>query len=126
MEGLKGWGVPESRIFFEAFGQSMKATLEKPPAVPTAAVETVTAEITFTKTSQTLTWNQNSGSILEFAEAHDLHPDYSCRQGICGTCMCKIQEGAVEYLQPPTAEIAAGSVLICISQPKTAKIVLEL
>ena len=36
------------------------------------------------------------------------------------TCMCKLTEGEVEYLQPPTAEIDPGSVLICISSPKTA------
>jgi hypothetical protein len=40
--------------------------------------------------------------------------------------MCKILEGEVEYQEPPTAEIAEGSVLICISKPKTARVVLDL
>jgi hypothetical protein len=63
---------------------------------------------------------------LELAEANDLNPDYSCRAGICGTCMCKILEGEVEYQEEPTAAIAEGSVLICISKPKTSRVVLEL
>jgi uncharacterized protein len=32
----------------------------------------------------------------------------------------------VEYQEEPTAAIAEGSVLICISKPKTARVVLEL
>jgi uncharacterized protein len=40
--------------------------------------------------------------------------------------MCKILEGEVDYQEEPTAAIAEGSVLICISKPKTARVVLEL
>jgi ferredoxin-NADP reductase len=126
MEGLKEWGVPEDRVFFESFGQPMKAMPEKPPAAPVSAVGGAEAEITFAESSKTLTWRESDGSILEFAEANDLNPDYSCRQGICGTCMCKIREGEVEYLESPTAAIAEGSVLICISKPKTSRVVLDL
>jgi ferredoxin-NADP reductase len=125
MEGLKDWGVPESRVFFESFGQSMKVTAESLPAAATATGG-ADAEIAFAKSGKIVTWHQGDGSLLELAEAHDLNPDYSCRQGICGTCMCKIREGEVEYQEPPTAAIAPGSVLICISKPKTPKVVLDL
>ena len=77
------------------------------------------------KSGKTLTWQSDDGTILEFAEANGLNPPYSCRQGICGTCMCKISEGSVAYQNPPTAEIDQGSVLICISTPSTPKIVLD-
>jgi uncharacterized protein len=40
--------------------------------------------------------------------------------------MCAIREGEVDYQEPPTAAIDEGSVLICISQPKTSKVVLEI
>ena len=104
----------------------------KARAVPSSASASVTpasdksAEIVFGKSGQTLTWESEHDSILEFAEANDLNPDYSCRAGICGTCLCKILEGEVEYQEEPTAAIAKGSVLICISKPKTARVVLEL
>ena len=83
-------------------------------------------EIVFTNSRKTVAWDSSQDSLLEFAEANDLNPDYSCRQGICGTCACKIREGEVEYQTEPSTEIAPGEVLICIAKPKTARVVLEL
>jgi hypothetical protein len=40
--------------------------------------------------------------------------------------MCRILAGEVECQEEPTAAIADGSVLICISKPKTSRVVLEL
>ena len=40
--------------------------------------------------------------------------------------MCKISEGAVAYQEEPTATTDQSSVLICISQPGTAKLVLDI
>jgi hypothetical protein len=122
-EGLKNWGVPEDRVFFESFTKAHAAPAEN---VSSVLVESKTAEIVFTQSGKTLVWQADQDNILEFAEANDLNPDYSCRQGICGTCMCKVLEGEVEYQSEPTAAIAPGSVLICISKPKTARVVLEL
>jgi uncharacterized protein len=122
-EGLQAWGVPEDRVFFESF---MKARSVPSTSTLPAPASSESAEIVFTKSGKTLTWQSEHDSILEFAEAHELNPDYSCRAGICGTCMCKILEGEVEYQEEPTAAIAEGSVLICISKPKTARVVLEL
>jgi ferredoxin-NADP reductase len=122
-EGLQTWGVPEDRVFFESF---MKARTVSSETIAPAPAGGEAAEIIFTQSGKTLTWQAEYDSILEFAEANDLEPAYSCRQGICGTCMCKIREGEVAYQTEPTAAIAEGSVLICISKPKTARVVLEL
>ncbi|MEH2023811.1 2Fe-2S iron-sulfur cluster-binding protein [Nostoc sp.] len=73
-----------------------------------------------------MTWQPSDGTILEFAEANDINPPFSCRVGVCGTCMCKIREGVVAYQEEPTARTDKGSVLICISQPGTAKLVLDI
>ncbi len=40
--------------------------------------------------------------------------------------MCQLEEGEVEYLEDPSGEPDDGAVLICISKPKTSKIVLDL
>ncbi len=128
-EGLRQQGVPETQVFFESFMKVRAATptVSVPPAPASdESAGIVFAEIVFAKSSRTLTWEAEHDNLLEFAEANQLNPDYSCRAGICGTCMCKILEGEVEYLEEPTAEIEAGSVLICISKPKTAQVVLEL
>jgi ferredoxin len=104
----------------------MKVMSEKQLPAASGDEGIAAAEIVFTKSGKTLTWHEGEGSILEFAEANDLDPAYSCRAGICGTCQCKIQAGEVTYQEPPTAEIDEGAVLICISKPKTAKVVLDL
>ncbi|WP_228055319.1 2Fe-2S iron-sulfur cluster-binding protein [Gloeocapsopsis crepidinum] len=125
MAGLKESGVASSSILFEVFGAPMKATAEKHPVVNRdEAVEA--AKILFAKSGKTLTWDKGEGTILEFAQANDLNPAYSCRIGICGTCQCKILAGEVAYQEPPTAEIDEGAVLICISKPKTSNLVLDL
>lgn len=126
IDGLQEWGVPDERILYESFGQAMKTMPEPSPMAAVSAQPGVVAEITFAKSGQTLSWQGSEGSILEFAEANGLKPDYSCRQGICGTCICQLSEGEVTYVQPPTAEVPAGSVLICIATPKTSKVVIDL
>jgi uncharacterized protein len=132
-QGLQQAGVPERQIAFEVFTKAPAGSTQKMPATPTeTATGTATgeqrlgnAEIVFAKSGITATWQPEEGSILEFAEANGLEPDYSCREGICGTCMCKLRSGEVEYQQTPIADIQPGSVLICIAHPKTA-IVLDL
>ena len=124
-EGLENAGVPENRVFFESFTKASKAISERPSSEGFNDT-TENAEVVFARSRQTIAWDSNSDNLLEFAEANDLNPDYSCRQGICGTCACKILEGEVEYQEPPTADVEAGSVLICISKPKTSRVVLDL
>lgn len=123
-EGLRNTGVPDSRVFFEMFTKASKAPAEQP--LPDTNSQAGEVEIVFAQSNKTLAWQADADSILEFAEANDLNPPYSCRQGICGTCQCKLLEGEVDYQETPTATIDEGSVLICISKPKTAKVVLEL
>ncbi len=123
-EGLKAAGVSKNQIFSESFSKRTPAI--DPVASTNSADAVESAEIVFAKSGKTLMWHKDDGSILEFAEANDLEPAYSCRQGICGTCMCKIQEGEVNYQETPSADIDDGSVLICISQPKTSRVVLDL
>jgi ferredoxin-NADP reductase len=125
MEGLKEWGVPKNRVFFESFGTMPVSSSNQ---TPTASVDNniQQAEIVFTKSGKTLTWKQEDGNILEFAEANDINPPFSCRAGICGTCICKISAGEVNYQEEPSATIDEGSVLICISQPGSSRVVLDI
>lgn len=122
--GLKAAGVPESRVFFEAFTSRSTAVLDS--ATPANNETSNQSEILFAESGKTATWRSDSGTLLEFAEINELDPPYSCRQGICGTCACRILEGEVEYQTPPVASVNEGSVLICISTPKTSRVVLDL
>ncbi|MDX2216967.1 MAG: 2Fe-2S iron-sulfur cluster-binding protein [Oculatellaceae cyanobacterium bins.114] len=126
-DGLRNAGVPDDRVFFEMFTKASKATTTSSLTdVDLNASHVAEAEIVFARSHQTATWQADSGSLLECAEATDLNPPYSCRQGICGTCECKLLDGEVDYQEPPTAAIAKGSVLICIAKPKTSTVVLDL
>ena len=64
-----------------------------------------------------LGWISNPTGVL--AEAQGLRPDFSCRTGICHTCMTKLIEGQVEYVTEPLDLPDPGCVLICCSHPKT-------
>jgi uncharacterized protein len=122
--GLRAWGVADSNVFFESFAKAMPKTSPVVEKIATAPSNSV--EVVFSKSGKTHTWNPAEGTILDFAEANGLNPDYSCRAGVCGTCACRISAGEVEYEDEPTASVDAGSVLICISKPKTARVVLDL
>jgi uncharacterized protein len=123
-EGLKQWGVPDSRVLYESFSRPVVASVTQSQSVVTPAINQ--AEVVFAQSNKTLTWTTTDGTLLEFAEANGLNPAFSCRAGICGTCMCKIAAGEVAYQEQPTTAIEPGSGLICISKPGTSKVVLAL
>lgn len=120
---LKEWGISDHWVSYELFGGGVRA-----PTPQSASVDTQTihqAEIVFARSQETLTWTPSNGTLLEFAEAYEINPPFSCRSGICGNCMCKIEAGEVAYPQSPTAAIKPDAVLICISKPHTPKVVLN-
>ncbi|MEL6579049.1 MAG: 2Fe-2S iron-sulfur cluster-binding protein [Cyanobacteria bacterium J06621_12] len=123
-QGLNELDVPEDLVYFESFGGGKTKGKAEAASKTDGAVES--AEVTFAASNKTVTWTSADGTLLEFAEANGLSPDYSCRQGVCHTCTCAIQEGEVEYTDEPAGEPDEGNVLICVSRPKTSKIVLDL
>ena len=76
--------------------------------------------VTFKRSGVTVNWEPEIETILELAEANGMTPDFSCRSGVCHTCMCRLVEGEVEYINDdiliPDEE---DQVLICSSRPKT-------
>ena len=122
-EGLSELDVAEDKVYFESFGGG-KTKGKAEAASSEGGVES--AEVTFASSNKTVTWTPADGTLLEFAEANGLSPDYSCRQGVCHTCTCGIQSGEVEYIEEPAGEPDEGKVLICVSRPKTGKITLDL
>lgn len=119
--GLMKNGVAGERIQFEMFSKA-----PQPGSPAGAAAESVEATVTFARSNRTVTWEGETSSLLAFAEAQGLSPDFSCRAGVCGTCECRLLEGEVSYEVEPTASVAPGSVLICIAKPNTGQITLDL
>jgi uncharacterized protein len=126
--GLNRAGVPANRVFFEVFAKVSPTTRDRSTTTAAEAVYNTETprEIEFARSKQTIPWLIDAENLLEFAEASGLNPSYICRQGFCGTCECRLLEGEVEYLEPPTANVAEGAVLICIAKPKTSRLVLDL
>ncbi|WP_019503986.1 2Fe-2S iron-sulfur cluster-binding protein [Pleurocapsa sp. PCC 7319] len=123
-EGLEELNVPDDNVFTESFGGGKTKGKSQPKSQEQQTV--TSSEVVFADSNKTASWTPDNGTLLEFAEANGLDPDYSCRQGVCQTCMCQLQEGEVEYIESPASEPDEGSVLICISKPKTDKVVLDL
>ncbi|MGC1955524.1 MAG: MOSC domain-containing protein, partial [Gammaproteobacteria bacterium] len=126
--GLLSMGIAESRLHYEFFGPASALTQEAEPRgqVPerTPREEVSGAcEVTFARSGITVAWDSNCETILDLAEHHGLTPPYSCRSGICRTCMCALVEGEVDYLEAPLNPPDMGSALICVSRPKTNLVV---
>ena len=122
--GLLSLGVSESRIHYEFFGPGSMLTEESKPAGPveSATVEAELAggtQVTFARSGVTAVWDPACESILDLAEQQGLRPAYSCRSGICHTCMCELTEGEVEYPEEPLDKPDPGHILICCSRPKS-------
>ncbi|MEN3324256.1 ferredoxin--NADP reductase [Mariniflexile soesokkakense] len=68
-------------------------------------------------------------SILRVAMANNIALPYSCRSGVCSTCKAVCVSGEIEmtaghFLSQP--EVDKGSILTCISYPKSKKITINL
>lgn len=121
--GLEDWGVPESRIHFEAFGPaSIKRKAAAAPVAAAVPQNDIASDIvvTFAKSGKQLPWQPGAGSLLEFAEANGVKVDSGCRAGSCGSCQTTIQAGEVGYPNPPDYDPEPGSCLLCCCAPKTS------
>ena len=123
-------GVDPSRVRTEIFGAAPSSTpgiaaaAARPPHPP-AGGPGDGPEVAFTRSSLTVRWDRGYGSLLELAEACDVPVRWSCRTGVCHTCETDLLSGAVSYAPDPIDEPAAGSTLICCSQP-SSDLVLDL
>ena len=114
---LSKWGVPDSKIHFEAFGP---ATVKKVAShEATLIAQTSGISINFAKSKKDVVWNGMSSCLLDFVESSGIAMESGCRAGNCGTCSIAIRSGEVEYLSAPGAIVEQGSCLTCISVPKT-------
>ncbi|MBL4801898.1 MAG: pyridoxamine 5'-phosphate oxidase family protein [Emcibacter sp.] len=120
-DSLSGLGVPESRVHYESFGPAMVLKSEEQTknseSIPQVAAGPVA--VCFSKSGIEAEWRPEKGTLLELAEAEGLTPDFSCRNGSCGSCAIKVKCGGVTYLDDPMASHEDDEVLICCSTPKS-------
>ena len=58
-------------------------------------------------------------SVLDLADACDVPTRWSCRTGVCHTCVTPLLAGDVSYAPDPLELPADGQVLICCARPAT-------
>ena len=71
----------------------------------------------FRSSNLTVAWDPAFASLLELAEACDVPVRWSCRTGVCHTCVTGLVSGKVGYRPDPLEPPDEGSILICCSQP---------
>jgi ring-1,2-phenylacetyl-CoA epoxidase subunit PaaE len=67
-------------------------------------------------------------SVLEAALENGQDAPFSCKAGVCSTCMCKVLEGEVEMISNHALEdyeVERGYVLSCQSYPLTDRLVID-
>jgi uncharacterized protein len=116
---LRDLGVPKPRIAYEFFGPATVLEEETKIVVPkiTTPVSTNLPIIEFRKSGITANWDGTSESLLAFAEAQGLSPEFSCRAGICSTCKASVISGDVAYFEDPLDDVEKGFALLCCSKP---------
>lgn len=124
IDGLKGIGVAPGSIHTEIFGSVTPLTPGivagplKPPHPPEGE-QGQGPTVSFIRSGLAVRWTDKLQSLLELAEACDVPVQWSCRTGVCRTCMTALIEGQVSYDPSPLDAPADGSTFICCARPTT-------
>jgi ferredoxin-NADP reductase/MOSC domain-containing protein YiiM/ferredoxin len=122
--GLRNWGVAAGNVHSEIFGSLEAITpgmaqvvhTPHPPPGPAGSGPPVS----FARSGITCAWDRKFASLLELAEACDVPARWSCRTGVCHTCMTGLVAGSIVYNPGPLERPAPGNVLLCCSQPNAS------
>jgi ferredoxin-NADP reductase/MOSC domain-containing protein YiiM len=126
-EGLKNWGVLAESVHTETFGVLESITpgmarVGHTPHLPEGPPGSGPS-VSFARSGITTKWDPRYQSLLELAEACDIPVRWSCRTGVCHTCVTGLIGGSVSYNPEPLESAAPGNVLLCCSQPDVNVIV---
>ncbi len=120
-DGLQTWGVAADNVHTEIFGAlesitpgmaQVAHTPHQPQGPPGSG-----PPVSFARSGITVTWDSKFTSLLELAEACEVPVRWSCRTGVCHTCMTGLIAGSITYNPEPLERPAPGNVLVCCSQP---------
>ncbi|HEY3528866.1 MAG TPA: MOSC and FAD-binding oxidoreductase domain-containing protein [Nocardioides sp.] len=115
-------GVAPSSIRTERFGSrsainpGIVGAVAPPPHQPPGPPGTG-PEVTFARSGLSVRWSDDYPSVLELAEACDVPTQWSCRTGVCHTCVTSVLAGEAAYTTPPIEPPSPDEVLICSSRP---------
>jgi ferredoxin-NADP reductase/MOSC domain-containing protein YiiM len=120
-DGLQNWGVLTDNVHTEIFGSLEAITpgmaqVDHTPHLPQGPPGSG-PPVSFARSGITAAWDPKFASLLELAEACDVPVRWSCRTGVCHTCMTGLIGGSITYDPEPLERPAPGNVLVCCSRP---------
>jgi ferredoxin len=123
-EALTALGVSPGQIHTELFGAlpsvnpGLTGQTRRPPHQPPGPPGTGPV-VTFARSGVSVPFGDRWLSVLDLADACDVPTRWSCRTGVCHTCVTPLLSGQVGYRPDPLEPPADGQVLICCAQPAT-------
>ncbi len=127
-EALKTNGLTDEQIKFELFSESQQGRLAKQEMAKRSEGQKGT-EITVIIDGARRSFSMQKGqSVLEAALENGQEAPFSCKAGVCSTCMGKVLEGEVEMISNHALEdyeVERGYVLTCQSYPLSDKLTID-
>jgi len=128
---LTGAGVAPEHIHFELFGsasagQAGAARTKLPPAGADDKKSLVTLKLD--GGARRLEMSYYGNTILDAALESGIDAPYSCKNGMCSTCLARVTAGRVEMdvnYSLSAAEVAKGYVLTCQARPVTEQVTVD-
>ena len=109
-------GIPKKNIHFELFEAFNEDIFPVEVAFP--LVEDIEVEYIYQGKSTLVQLEDNRHKLLQSLSSLHLPVPFSCKSGICGSCICQLEKGEVElleneYLTP--GEEQSGKILPCMA-----------
>jgi len=123
-DALVAMGIDDARIRTELFGAlaainpGIAGQARPAPHLPPGPAGTGPL-VTFARSGIAAPFPADKHSVLELAEACDVPTRWSCRTGVCHTCVTPLLSGTFAYSPRPLEDPPDGQVLICCAQPST-------
>ncbi|MFI6654781.1 MOSC domain-containing protein [Streptomyces sp. NPDC050523] len=121
---LTAVGIDPARIHTELFGAlpainpGLTGRAAGPPHQPPGPPGTGPT-VTFARSGISTPFPDRTASVLELADACDVPARWSCRTGVCHTCVTPLLTGRVSYEPAPLEPPPDGEVLICCARPES-------
>lgn len=123
-DALTSIGLDQTAIHTELFGAlpsinpgitgQASRTPHQPPGPPGSG-----PLVTFARSGISAPFGDDWRNVLDLADACDVPTRWSCRTGVCHTCVTPLLSGDIAYTPDPLEPPPDGQVLICCARPGT-------
>jgi ferredoxin-NADP reductase/MOSC domain-containing protein YiiM len=122
-KALADAGLDPGRVHTELFGALAPinpglTSVARSTPHPPAGEPGTGPQVTFARSGLTVPWDAATApSLLEFAESCDVPTRWSCRTGVCHTCVTALLAGDTAYRPDPLELPEPGRLLVCCARP---------